>query len=70
MERLSFITYHKILDNRIQIWKYKHSEIIEKILDIVINDWRVKVREIAGTVGISIEGGHFSNSFGYEKAFL
>jgi hypothetical protein len=30
-------------------------EIIEQVYDMVLNDWRMKVREIAETIGISKE---------------
>jgi hypothetical protein len=37
------------------IQKVQQPEIIEQVHDMVLDDWRMKVREIAETIGISKE---------------
>lgn len=43
-------------------------EIIEEIRDMILNDRRMKMREIASAAGISIEQvQYFASTFGHEK---
>jgi transposase len=46
-------------------------EIIEQVHDMVLDDWRMKVREIAETVGISKERvGHIDMDMSYARMVL
>ena len=38
-------------------------EIIEKVLDILLNDWRMKLREFAESIGISKERVGYTSYF-------